>query len=174
VKFRRSRDRDEEQVVVRIPVVNGVLAVVVVALAIAVTLLGISVWKAENREDQRVAAMQAARQTAVNLATIDHRDLPKSLDRVASGLTGEAKDQWGTMSADISKAAQQGKSTATVRDMRAGVVSMDDDSAEVIVALTTVVTSAEVPNGQQRYFRWRFDLTRTDGRWLVSNMRLVA
>ncbi|WP_157995884.1 hypothetical protein [Thermomonospora amylolytica] len=174
MKFGRSRDRDTELVVVRVPVVTGLLAVVVVALAVAVAVLGSSVWRAEAREDQRAAAMQSARQTAVNLATIDHRNLPKSLERVASGLTGEAKDQWGTMSADISKAAQQGKSTATVRDMRAGVVSMDEDSAEVIVAVTSVVTSAEVPNGQQRYFRWRFDLTRTDGRWLVSNMRLVA
>ncbi|SEG32119.1 Mce-associated membrane protein [Thermomonospora echinospora] len=174
MKIRRSRDERRPARVVSVPVVTGLLGTAVVVLAVLTVLLGVSVWRADAKEDRRAAAMQSARQTAVNLESLDHRDIDKSLGRVLSGLTGEAKDQWATISKDIAQAARQGQTTTTVQDVRAGVVSMDDDSAEVVVAITAMATSPKVPQGQPRYHRWRFDLTNTDGRWLVSNMRLVA
>jgi Mce-associated membrane protein len=175
VKIRRSPDRDERPArVVSIPVVTGLLGAAVVVLAVLTVLVGTSVWRADAKEDERARASQSARQTAVNLASLDHRDIQKGLDRVLSGLTGEAKDQWATMAKDVRQSAQKAQSTSTVQEVRAGVVSMDGDSAEVIVAITAVTTSPSVKQGQPRYYRWRFDLNREDGRWLVSNMRLVA
>lgn len=173
MKIRSAARRDTARTV-HVPVVTGLLGVVAGVLAVLTVIAGVSVWRGEDREDQRIAAMRSARQTAVNLNSLDHRNIQKSLDRVLSGLTGEAKDQWGTMSKDIAQAAQKGQTVTSVQDVRAGLVSMDGDSAEVIVSVTATATSPKVPQGQPRYYRWRFDLTRSDGRWLVSNMRLVA
>ncbi|ACY99867.1 MULTISPECIES: hypothetical protein [Thermomonospora] len=175
MKIRRSRDPDRSSArVIRIPVVTGLLGTVVVVLAVFVAVVGVSVWRAEAREDERAKAAQSARQTAINLASLDYRTIDKGLQQVMNGLTGEAKEQWATMSKDVRQSAEKAKSTSSVQDVRAGVVSMDDDSAEVIVSVSAVTTSPSVKEGQPRYYRWRFDLTRTDGRWLVSNMRLVA
>jgi Mce-associated membrane protein len=151
-----------------------VLTVVAGALAVLTVWFGLAVWQAEGEEDERAKASQSARQTAVNLASLDHRSIQQGIDRVLSGLTGEARDQWATMSKDVRQSAEKAQSTSSVQDVRAGVVSMDEDSAEVIVAVTAVTTSPSVKQGQPRYYRWRFDLNRKDGRWLVSNMRLVA
>ncbi|REE98110.1 hypothetical protein [Thermomonospora umbrina] len=173
MKIRPSSRRDTARTV-HIPVVTGLLSVAVAVLTVFTVLLGVSWWRANQAEDERVEAMRSARQTAVNLLSIDHRNVQKSLAQVQGGLTGEARDQWGTMSKDIAQTAQRTRTVSTVQDVRAGVVSMDGDSAEVIVSITALATSPEVKQGQPRYQRWRFDLTETGGRWLVSNMRLVA
>lgn len=171
----RSRDREDERAERDLPILfaGWVLAALVVLLAVGTGLLGFSIWKADAHEDERGKALQSARQTAINLASLDYRSIQKSLDQVQAGLTGEAKDQWGTISKDISETATKAQSTTTVQQVKAGVVSIDGDSAEVIASVTAIATSPKAPQGQPRYQRWRFDLTQTDGKWLVSKLGLV-
>jgi Mce-associated membrane protein len=138
-----------------------------------VAALGISVWRTQDKIDDRAAAEQAARQTAVNLASIDYRTVKQGIDRVLSGMTGDVKSQWATQSRTIADTATKTQSMSTVQSVRAGVVSMDGDSAEVIVAVSAVTTSPKVRQGAPRYYRFTMDLTRVDGRWLVSKLGLV-
>jgi Mce-associated membrane protein len=154
-------------------VAAGVLGVVVLALAVTASVLGTRVWQAQDRLDDQAAAEQAARQTAVNLASIDYRTVKQGIDRVLSGMTGEVKSQWATQSKTIADTATKTQSMSTVQDVRAGLVSMDGDSAEAIVAVTAVTTSPKVRQGAPRYYRFTMDLTRVDGRWLVSKLGLV-
>ncbi|GLW65979.1 hypothetical protein Arub01_42230 [Actinomadura rubrobrunea] len=150
-----------------------VLGVLAVGLAVAVGVFGYRYWKAEEEERQRAAAVQAARQTAVNLASLDYRDVQKGVDRVLAGMTGEVRNQWATQAKTIVDTATKAQTMSQVQQVRAGVVSMDGDSAEVIVAITATVTNPKVPQGSPRYYRFSMDMTRTDGRWLVSNLGLV-
>lgn len=170
-----SRDRADERTERHLPslVASSLLAALVVFLLVVTGVLLKSGWTHDNNEDERDKAQQSARQTAVNLASLDYKNIQKSLDRVLGGLTGEAKDQWATISKDISQTATQAQSTTTVQKVEAGVVSIDGDSAEVIASVTAIATSPKAPQGQPRYQRWRFDLTRTDGKWLVSKLGLV-
>jgi Mce-associated membrane protein len=149
------------------------LGVVVIALVVAVAVLGTLVWRSQGALDERAAAEQSARQTAVNLASIDYRTVTQGIDRVLSGMTGEVKTQWATQSKTIADTATKTQSMSTVQSVNAGVVSMDDDSAEVIVAVTAVTTSPKVRQGAPRYYRFTMDLSRVDGRWLVSKLGLV-
>jgi Mce-associated membrane protein len=157
----------------RVKAAVGVLGVVVVALAVAAGWLGVSAWQTQDKIHQRDAAEQAARQTAVNLASIDYRTVNQGIDRVLSGMTGEVKSQWATQSKTIADTATKSQSMSTVQSVRAGVVSIDGDSAEVVVAVSAVTTSPKVRQGAPRYYRFTMDLTRTDGRWLVSKLGLV-
>jgi Mce-associated membrane protein len=150
-----------------------VLGVVVIALAVAASYLGVSVWKARDAAAQSAAAQQAARQTAVNLVSLDYRNIQQGIDRVLSGMTGEVKNQWATQARTIADTATKNQAMSSVQSVRAGVVSVDGDSAEVVVALTAVTTSPKVTQGAPRYYRFSMDLTRTDGRWLVSKLGLV-
>ncbi|GAA4139717.1 hypothetical protein [Actinomadura keratinilytica] len=151
----------------------SVLGVLAVALAVAAGVFGYRYWRAQEEEKQRAAAAQAARQTAVNLSSLDYRDIQKGIDRVLAGLTGDIRNQWATQAKTVADVATKNQSMSQVQQVRAGVVSMDGDSAEVIVAITSTTTSPKVPQGAPRYYRYSMDLTRTDGRWLVSNFGIV-
>jgi Mce-associated membrane protein len=151
----------------------AVLTVAVIGLAVAAGWLGLSVWRAREAADRAAGAEQAARQTAVNLVSIDYRTVQQGIDRVISGMTGEVKDQWATQAKTVVDTATKNQATSTVEAVRAGVVSADGDSAEVIVSVTAVTSSPKVKQGAPRYYRFSMDLKRVDGRWLVSKLGLV-
>lgn len=151
-----------------------VLGVIAVALAGVVGYYGYDGWwKARDLKEQRAAATQAARQTGVNLASIDYRNVQKGIDQVLAGMTGDVKDTWATQAKIISETATKTQSVSQVQQVRAGVVSIDEDSAEVLVAINATTTSPKVKQGAPRYYRFNMDLTRVGDRWLVSKMGLV-
>jgi Mce-associated membrane protein len=151
----------------------AVLAIVVIVLAVTASWLGVSVWRERAAADHAAGAEQAARQTAVNMVSIDYRNVRQGVDRVISGMTGDIKDQWATQAKTIVDTATKNQATSTVQAVRAGVVSADGDSAEVIVAVTAVTSSPKVKQAAPRYYRFSMDLERVDGRWLVSRLGLV-
>jgi Mce-associated membrane protein len=149
------------------------LGAAIVALAVAAGVLGYQVLMAQRDQDRRAAALQSARQTAINMQTLDHRNLQKDLDRVTGGLTGNAKDQWATMAKTLSDSVTKTKTTTSVQTARAGVVSMDRDSAQVVVWVSAISTNSKVPQGASIPGRWEFELTRDGDRWLVSKIGLI-
>jgi Mce-associated membrane protein len=151
-----------------------VLAALVVGLGVWATVLGLDVRAGESKAQRQDAIRQAARQEAVNLVSIDYRNAQKDIDRVLSGTTGEARDQWAQLSKQFVSQVAQAQATSIVQsDPKVGIVAMDDDSAEVIVAVSSVVSSPKVQQGTPRNFRFSMNLARTDGRWLVSKLGLV-
>jgi Mce-associated membrane protein len=152
----------------------AVLAALVLGLAAWATSLGLDVRSAQQRADQRDAVRQAARQEAVNLVSIDYRSVQQDVDRVLSGTTGEARDQWAQLSKQFVDQIAKAQATSIVQsDPKVGIVSIDDDSAEVIVSLSSVVSSPKVRQGTPRNFRFSMNLTRNGGRWLISRFGIV-
>jgi Mce-associated membrane protein len=154
--------------------IAAALGLIVFALAIWAGLLGKEVWAGESDAEAREAVRLAARQEAVNLVSIDHRNPQQAADRVLSGTTGEFKDQWAQLSRQFVDQVKQAQATSTVQsDPKVGIVAMDDDSAEVIISVTSVVSSPKAQQPASRPFRFSMSLARTDGRWLVSKLGLV-
>lgn len=149
------------------------LAVLVVGLLITAGLLGTSVVRAQGDEKQRKAALQSARQTAINLSSLDYKQVQPSIDRVMSGLTGEAKNSWAGQAQTLTQTLTKAQSVSSAQQIRAAIVSMDGDSAEIIVAVTALTTTPKVPQGAARDFRYAMSLTRTDGHWLVSDLGMT-
>jgi len=153
------------------------LAVVFGAVAIVLAIIGGSLVlnnkSADADVDRRNEAIQAARQVATNMVSISYGTAERDVARVTSGATGTFKDQWASMSKQFVDAAAKAQSTSTGQVLSAGITSMDDDSGEAIVSVTTIVTSPQVPNGRPGYFRFVFDVTKTDGRWLVSKLAIA-
>ncbi len=62
--------------------------------------------------------------------------------------------------------------TSQASVLRAGVATIDSDSAEVLVAARAIATSQAgtppTPQERIRNYRWEVDLTRDGDRWLVS------
>ncbi|HZB31204.1 MAG TPA: hypothetical protein VE465_13655 [Streptosporangiaceae bacterium] len=154
--------------------IAAVLAVLVTGLAVWAAILSLDVRAKESKAERQAAIRQAARQGAVNLVSIDYRNAQQDVDRVLSGTTGEARDQWAQLSKQFVDQIVRAQATSIVQsDPKVGIVAMDDDSAEVIVSVSSVVSSPKVRQGAPRNFRFSMNLAHTDGRWLVSKLGLV-
>ena len=112
----------------------------VLVLAVALVLVLLEVRDLSAQEDDREAALAAARSQARAFTTIDHREIDASLDRVLAGATGEFAEQFEESRDDIAIGARENQSVSRGDVVSAGVVSLEDDRAQVIVVVD-VVTS---------------------------------
>ncbi|MFB4305677.1 hypothetical protein [Actinomadura sp. GTD37] len=158
----------------RLPLVTALsLSVIVVGLAIAAGWLGVVTLRNKDEADQRAKAIQSARQMGVNLMTLDAATAQRDLDRIVSGTTGDLKNKLASQSNSFMQQVTKAKAKSTVSDVEAALVSIDDDSAEVMVSLNGTVTNDKVQNGTPQGYRYQMDLTRVDDRWLVSGLEVV-
>ncbi|GAB3277423.1 hypothetical protein GCM10027589_03240 [Actinocorallia lasiicapitis] len=151
-------------------------ALLVVALLVAGALLvppAQKAWSASSDMDRRNEALTAARQVALNMVTMNYDTVDADVQRVLSGATGGFKDQWGGETKNLADQLTKNQSKSSGSVLSAGVVSLDEDSAEVIVAVTSVVTTPQVPNGAARNMRFRMSLVKEHGKWLVSDFAMV-
>ena len=149
----------------------GLLGAASVALAVVAVLLGTKVAAAQRSDERRDAAVAAAKQSAVNLATMDYRHAGADVQRLMSGLTGSARQEM-EKTGKKQVVAQLGKvkTWSVGQVLSAGVVSSDADSAQVLVVVDQTVRSQDVPNGVVHHLRWQMTVDRTGGRWLVSKL----
>ncbi|WP_370616249.1 hypothetical protein [Mumia sp. Pv 4-285] len=121
-----------------------------------------------TRQDVRAAAEKFA--TSVN--TYDVKDLDPYVERVTPLLTDTMAEQFEASTKDLlSQFADTGiVSKGTVEQV--AIESLDNDSADVLAAITVATEPADVQVGQPR-LRWRISLVLEDGRWLVENFANV-
>ncbi|MFI0405352.1 hypothetical protein [Actinomadura sp. 3N508] len=155
------------------PTITIVLSVVVIGLAVASGWLGVITLQNRDEADQKAKAMQSARQMGVNLMSLDAATAQRDLDRIVSGTTGNLKNKLGSQSKAFLDQITKYKAKSTVSDVDAALVSIDDDSAEVMVSLNGTVTNDKVKNGTPQGYRYQMDLSRVGDRWLVSGLEVV-
>lgn len=149
------------------------LGVLVVALAAVTGIYAVRVYHGSDASDQRAKATQSARQFGVNLMTISSASAQKDIDRITAGTTGALKNKFGSQAKTLLDQLNKTKAKSTVDQVEAGVVSIDGDSAEVMVSLNGTVTNPKVKDGVKRAYRYLMELTRVGDRWLVSNLEVV-
>jgi Mce-associated membrane protein len=158
----------------RLPMVTAItLSVVVVGLAIASGWLGAVSLRNKDEADQKAKATQSARQMGVNLMSLNSDTAQRDLDRIVNGTTGDFKNKLAGQSKAFMDQVTKAKAKSTVTDVDAALVSIDGDSAEVMVSLTGTVTNDKVQNGTPQGYRYQMELTQVDGRWLVSGLEVV-
>ncbi|WP_157407859.1 hypothetical protein [Actinomadura atramentaria] len=161
------------------PILRGrltaILALVVAALALlsVVAVLGLRAREGSTKATRREHALQAARQLGVNLNTLDYQSGQKDVDRIIAGATGTLRDQLASQTKTLLDQLTKNKAKVTIGNPQAGVVSIDDDSAEVIVSMDYTVTNEKVKNAAARAWRAQMNLERHGDRWLVSDLELV-
>lgn len=174
------------------PRVEIVLYVVALLLACACVAGGV-VLVLQHRSDERVereepeslppTSNQAARYgdvkaaaeaVATALVNIDYRDPQASFDAVGKAATGDFLKQYQESSDSLVTLITQNHSVQTGKVLASGVVTLDDDGARVVVATSSTVTNLQTGDApQQRSYRLRIDLVRTDGAWLVNDLEFV-
>jgi Mce-associated membrane protein len=146
----------------------------VVALGGLTGWLGFRAYQSHQADQQRQLFLQVARQGALNLTTIDWEHADADVQRILDTAAGTFHDDFATRSqpfVDMVKKVQS-KSVGTVTE--AGVESLSDDGAEVIVTMSVKTTVANQPDQGPRSWRMRISVLKVgDDQAKVSNVVFV-
>lgn len=159
-------------------VLTAVLAVLVAVLLVATLVLA---WVVKGHRDDREAleaareaALRAGRQAILNLDALSAATVDADLKRVVDGSTGDFKKQFVQAQGDLKSLVVARKTVSKGTILSAGVVRADLDTATVLVAVDRVVSDSTNTTGTTARDRWKLDLEKHDGRWLVAALEGVA
>jgi Mce-associated membrane protein len=159
---------------------TAIVVLSALAVLLAASSVGLAVTVKAHLDDRdaldtaRNAAVAAARQEIVNLDSLSWKTVDQDLKRVLDGATGTFKDQFSRAQEDLKPVVVQRKSESTGQVLFAGVVRADTDTATVLVAVDRTVKDSTDPAGAVAHDRWRVDLEKHGGRWLVSDLQPVG
>jgi Mce-associated membrane protein len=151
------------------------VAIAVLSLLAAVNVgLGYRDHQIRQSESLRRDMVDAAREGAVNLTTIDHQQADEAVQRILDTSTGAFRDDFAERATGFIDAAKkaQSKSVGTVAD--AGLESVDGDVGRVLVALTVMTSNRGVPERQPRAWRMRVTVTPDDDTYKVSSVEFIG
>jgi Mce-associated membrane protein len=155
----------------------GALVVTVLALVAALVVVAVKapgVLGRREAEERRGEVLQEAKQHAVNFTTLDYRTFDDDIELVLDGATGSFREEFSGGVEQVRDLVTQNESVSKGSVSEAGLVSVDDDSARVLVVADTEVSNLASPDPQPRHYRIHMDLTRTGDRWLVSDLTFVS
>lgn len=125
-------------------------------------------------DDTREQVVGVARQEAVNLMSLSYNTATADLNRILSLATGSVYKQFAAQRGTINSYMAQAKSTSHGQVTSAGLVSVGNDRAVVMVGADATVSNNESTNAGLKnvvkHYRMSMTLQRVNGRWLVSDI----
>lgn len=145
----------------------------VVALLAACGWLGYLVWADQREDDLRRTATEDASRLVVQLASYDHTDVDANLEAVVAEATPGFADRYREVSDGLRELLSSGQGTSSATVTHAGVQSVDDERAVVLVFLDQEVTNVTVPEGRVDASRMVVSLARDGDRWVLDAAELA-
>ena len=145
-----------------------------VLLAVAAIVLGVLLRGYAERDDARDDALRAARQSALNLTSIDYEDFDAAVARVLEGATGDFGEEFEENSDNLKDLLIENKVKSEGKVVEAGVVRSDRSNATVLVVVDSTVRNTETPDGRVNTNRMQIEVEKVDGRWLTSTLQFVG
>lgn len=159
---------------------SHVTLALVVGLAVVVALAGLVGWlgwratESHRAEKQRELFLQVGRQAAINLTTIDYTEVDKDVNRILESATDVFYDDFSKRSQPFADVVKQAQSKSAGEVTAAGLESVDNDHAQVLVAVTVKTSNAGLAEQQPRLWRMRISVKKTgDDEAKVSNVEFV-
>ncbi len=147
--------------------------VLVVALSALVGWLAVRAHRATQVDERQSQIVQAARQGALNLTTIDWQRADADVQRILDSATGEFYDDFAKRSAPFIKVVKEAKSTSTGSITEAGLESESGDAAQVLVAVAVKTSNVGAPAQEPREWRMRIAVQKVGDVMKVSNVEFV-
>lgn len=152
-------------------VLTCVAAVWLVAAVVAAAWFGVGWVRAGfftdgPRTEARDSALDAARQAALNLSSMNPDDVDGSIKLMQSSMTGQMLDEFNQNHDRIKQTAQQAKTRLDAKILGASLTSLDSerDKAAAIVVVQQTQTAPNVPVQSFRA-TWTLDLTKVGDLW---------
>ena len=149
----------------------------VAALVAVLALLGVKgtdLYQAKQDEKRNSEVLDVTREVVAGLVSLDYRRSKADLDRIKSVATGSFQQQIEQLATSFEQVLSSGEVLSTGSVKEAGIITADDDAAQVLAAVSSIVKNTEAPDGQQRVYRMKVDLTAADHAWKVSNVEFVS
>ena len=147
---------------------------IVVSLSALVGWLGFRAYQAHQEQALQSQLVQAARQGALNLTTIDWQHAEGDMQRILDGATGQFRDEFASRSQSFIEAVKQAKSTSVGTITEAGLESEGGGHAQVLVAATVKVSTDGASEQVPRAWRMRITVQKDGDQAKVSNVEFVA
>ena len=143
---------------------SGISCLIAASITAIVALLGVGGWlgfrlhQDDQVRAQRSLYVQVARQTAINLTTINYAEVDADIKRVLDSATGGFHEEFQNRSQPFVEVVKkvQSKTEGTIAE--AGLLSYAGDQAQVLVAISVKTSMAGAPPDQEPR-RWRMRLT---------------
>ena len=151
--------------------VTCVAAVWLVAAVVAAAWFGVGWVRAgfftdAPRAQARDSALDAARQAALNLSSMNPDDVEGSIKLMQSSMTGQMLDEFNQNHDRIKQTAQESRTRLDAKILGASLTSVDSerDKAAAIVVVQQTQTAPNVPVQSFRA-TWTLDLSKVGGLW---------
>ena len=121
------------------------------------------------RADAREAALDGARQAAVNLNSLDPDDLEGSVALMQSSATGDMLEQINTNHDKLIEIAGQSRAKLEAGVLSAALTELntDDDTARALVVISQTTTPPDQEPTRQR-ITWSLDMREDGGTWKAA------
>ncbi|MGW0042805.1 hypothetical protein [Rhodococcus sp. NPDC003348] len=156
---------------------RGIVAVLAAVCLVLAGGCAVLLWQyraGAAEETSRQQALEAARQTAMNLATIDHEHARQDVDRVLAGATGDFRDQFADSADSLVSVVEDTRVTTVGERADAAVESWDGDHGTVLVQVSSTVTNLSAAQPQSRVWRLRMTMDRVGDGYRTATLEYVA
>lgn len=151
--------------------------VVILLLAAATGYLGARAFtlsrQATDTANARAQALSSASTYAVDLTTYDYRHLATATEVVAAQSTPAFASQYRRTSDSRAAALRAQHSVSSGITVAAGVQDETPTTAHVLVLVDQSITNVSTPQPRTTRSALKFTLTRSGGRWLISDLELL-
>ena len=151
-----------------------VLAVLGLLLLMALAAVTVQLLRYDSVEERRDAILRAARQSALNLTSIDNEEFAADVQRVLDGSTGSFRSDFEARSEDLEGVLKDNEVVSQGDVVEAGIVRDDERTATALVVVDSEVRNTAAPEGRVNTYRMRLELELVDGRWLTSMLEFVG
>ena len=150
------------------------LSVVGVLLLLALAAVTVQLLRYDTVDDRRADILRAAKQSALNLTSIDNREFAEDVQRVLDGSTGAFRSDFEARAEDLESVLKDNQVISQGDVVEAGIVRHDERTATALVVVDSEVRNTAAPEGRVNTYRMRLELERVGGRWLTSMLEFVG
>ncbi len=155
----------------RIALIAGLMATVAVASLCGG--LGIRAYHSAQINDDNAVFVQVARQGAINLTSVDHAEVERDVERILDSATGTFYDDFSSRAQPFIEVVEKAQSTSEGTVLDAGLESVSDNEAQVLVAVRVTTVMADGTEQQPKSWRMRISVQRMGEDVKVSNVAFV-
>jgi Mce-associated membrane protein len=151
-----------------------ILVLVVLAMLVGVAgWLGHRVHQGHRLSQDHAALLQAGRQGALNLTTIDWHNADADAQRILDSATGTFHEEFSMRLQPFIDVVRQAQSTSVGTVTVAGLESATANAATVLVAVNVKVSNSAGPEQNPRSWRMRISVQKVDQEVKVSHVEFV-
>ena len=151
---------------------TAVLAALLALLLVATVVLGVLYVRERAEAEEREDALATAQRFAANFLSVSVNEFDAATAEVLADTTGDAQEEYQAGLEALRTQLEESGSSAQGSVLSRGMVSMTEDTAEVLVVADSEVTRAEEFSNVLHY-RMRLSLEEVDGAWKVAQVDFV-